>query len=560
MSQSVCPTKFNCESADAWEPNSDIAGLGVLIGFVGTGYLVFALLVVHYLVAYEPELPPPQQTPDNERISQAASREHLTGNLSEISVAGVDTATDPMYWEPNPIDVNLLAWVRSWTAKLLGFLGASLPLVGQATSNHISRCFSMCIIAMCDVQIVTGMSILIGGFVCLDERLSALHWQIITYLAWFSCVTHLSGLTILRRYFQTHPREKSLRVTLMFVLLVILIVAIVPSGFFNWRSPRADSSAIQATAASAKTSAACFYNLSCAKRLYQDSLWMNCTTSCSQSFDAPETLESCELRTKPETTGYFDCRWLTQSSAMQEMIVSTVLLVFGFISRTIKLSAHVSSTISRRLTLPVGTFTLYCFAKLQDLVAAPDARATTRWHARTLLFEAWRGFVVRPLLAVVIFVSAHIDLFNSMLGELSWLLAILLWGTSKVLSPHYDEEYYANDHTDKRQQTKEEHSTRWEFGQVLPVLLLAAPLVAVLGTFASAEKPGETNQSGDRVEVPRTNFGNIANGYGRPRQSDGDTLEMTTLSTTGSRSIVGRQHEDDVIHDDTSYVEPSISP
>ncbi|KXH62179.1 hypothetical protein CSAL01_05512 [Colletotrichum salicis] len=144
-----------------------------------------------------------------------------------------------------------------------------------------------------------------------------------------------------------------------------------------------------------------------------------------------------------------------------------------------------------------------------------------------------------------------------MLGELSWLLAILLWGTSKVLSAHYYEEYYAN--KDKKQQTEVEHSTRWEFGQVLPVLLLAAPLVAVLGTFASAEKPSETNQSRDRIEVPRTSFGNIASGYDRPQQSDGDTWDLTTLSTTGSRSIVGRQHENDLSHGDTSYVEPSIT-
>lgn len=109
---------------------------------MGTGYLVFALLVVHYLVAYEPELPPPRQTPDAERPSHAASLEHLRANPSNISASNIDTHTDPMYWEPNPIDVNLLAWVRSLTAKLLVLMGASLPLVGQATSEHISRCFN----------------------------------------------------------------------------------------------------------------------------------------------------------------------------------------------------------------------------------------------------------------------------------------------------------------------------------------------------------------------------------------------------------------------------------
>lgn len=257
------------------------------------------------------------------------------------------------------------------------------------------------------------MSILIGGFICLDENLSALHWQIITYLAWFSCVTHLSGLTVLRRYFQARPWEKSLRITLMFILLVILIVAIVPSGFFNWRSPRADSSVPQATAASAKTAAACFYNLACGKQLYQDSLTLNCTEVCT---DILGNSAQCQLVSE---NGFwnFDCRSLAKSSAMQEMIVSTALLFFGFVSRTIKLSTRISSTVHRRLSLPVSLWTLHCFIRLEDLVSAPDAHTTTRWHVRTLLLELWRGFVVRPVLAAIIFISANIDLFNSMLGE-----------------------------------------------------------------------------------------------------------------------------------------------
>ncbi|KAK1656000.1 hypothetical protein BDP81DRAFT_13844 [Colletotrichum phormii] len=358
MSQSACPARFNCESADAWEPNSDIAGLRVLIGFVGTGYLVFALLVVHYFVAYEPQLPPPQQTRNDERPSQAAIHEHSMVNRSESRVVNAGTHTDPIHWEPNPIDVKLLAWVRSRTAKLLVFLGASLPLVSKTSSNRVNCCFNMGVVAMCDVQIVTGISILISGFICLDKNLSALHWKIITYLAWFSCVTHLSGLTALRRYFQTHQREKSLRITLMFVLLAILIVAMVPSGFFNWRSPRADLSIPQPTAASAKTSAACFYNLACGKELYYlDASRVNCTKSCANSPNKMFNPHDCKI-SPSLSTEELDCTSLSKSSAMQEMIISTVMLLFGFFSRVIKLSTHISSTTRRRMVMPMRNCTV----------------------------------------------------------------------------------------------------------------------------------------------------------------------------------------------------------
>ncbi|EXF85572.1 hypothetical protein CFIO01_06878 [Colletotrichum fioriniae PJ7] len=207
---------------------------------------------------------------------------------------------------------------------------------------------------------------------------------------------------------------------------------------------------------------------------------------------------------------------------MQEMIVSTALLFFG----------------------------------LEDLVSAPDAHTTTRWHVRTLLLELWRGFVVRPVLAAIIFISANIDLFNSMLGEVSWLLAILLWGTSKVLSAHYDEEFYANE--DKRQPPDKEYSTRWEFGQVLPVLLLAAPLVAIIGTFTSSEKSSKGSRSEDRLEVASSSFENTASSYHRPQQSEGDTWELRTLSTRG-RSSAERQHGNDLNYDDSVSVEHSVN-
>ncbi|KAK1477975.1 hypothetical protein CABS01_03277 [Colletotrichum abscissum] len=416
MSRSLCPSKLNCTSPGAWEPNSDIAGRGVLIGFVGTGYLVFLLLVVHYFVAYDPDLPPVQQVSDGERQSQATSLERLPGNIPGPPSTNVYISRDCIHLRPNLVDVNLLALVRTWVARLLILAGASLPLASESRSKRVRHCFNMCIIAICDVQMITGMSILIGGFICLDEHLSALHWQIITYLAWFSSVTHLSGLTVLRRYFQTRPLERSLRITLMLTLLSILIVAMIPSGFFNWKSPRADSTDPQPIAALAKSPAACFFNLACGEQLYRESFRRSCTEFCYKSYNESEQQSNC-LRDFPSYLDGFDCRRLGKSSALQEMVISTVLLLFGFASRAFKLSSRASSTIHRRFTLPVRNYALDCFTKLENLVPNHERQASRRQYLDKILSDAWRHLVVRPVLATLLVVSAHFELFNSMLGE-----------------------------------------------------------------------------------------------------------------------------------------------
>lgn len=86
---------------------------------------------------------------------------------------------------------------------------------------------------MADVQVFTGLSILISGYVA-RKGLSALHWKMIVFLAWFSCATHLSALVFLRNYLINHPAKRRWRLSSMFALLMVLMVAMVPTGHFSW--------------------------------------------------------------------------------------------------------------------------------------------------------------------------------------------------------------------------------------------------------------------------------------------------------------------------------------
>ena len=90
-------------------------------------------------------------------------------------------------------------------------------------------------ITFADMQIFTGIAILISGFSSLQSDLSSYHWQLIVQLAWFASITHLSALSFLRHHLHNRKKERALRLTLMLVMLILLSVAVGPTGHFEWQ-------------------------------------------------------------------------------------------------------------------------------------------------------------------------------------------------------------------------------------------------------------------------------------------------------------------------------------
>lgn len=87
---------------------------------------------------------------------------------------------------------------------------------------------------LADTQLVTAFALFASGYYALSCGLSAYHWQIIVWLGWFASITHLSSLTSMRTYLYTHKAERAVRMTLLTVLLVFLLVAVVPTGHFEF--------------------------------------------------------------------------------------------------------------------------------------------------------------------------------------------------------------------------------------------------------------------------------------------------------------------------------------
>lgn len=115
---------------------------------------------------------------------------------------------------------------------------------------------------MCDVQILTGLGILMSGYVvAISCFISAYHWQLLVYLVWFSNLTHMACFVALREYFYSHQRERNWRFILMTILWLGLLIAVVPTAFFNWGN---DSPTVALPASNAR----CFFNAVVASRYF----------------------------------------------------------------------------------------------------------------------------------------------------------------------------------------------------------------------------------------------------------------------------------------------------
>ncbi len=94
-----------------------------------------------------------------------------------------------------------------------------------------------------DQQAVTGIALLASGYAQLKSGIDCYHWIIVVYLAWFSSLTHLTTLTVLRQYFRENHHARSWRAVVMFITVVMLGAALLPTGDNQWFSGPFDPAA-----------------------------------------------------------------------------------------------------------------------------------------------------------------------------------------------------------------------------------------------------------------------------------------------------------------------------
>jgi hypothetical protein len=86
-------------------------------------------------------------------------------------------------------------------------------------------------VSFSDLQLVTGISIIIGGLSQLEWGLQVYHFLEVGNLAWFSTMTHILTLTVLRDTIRTNQRLRILRIISMGILVVLLLCVMAPIGY-----------------------------------------------------------------------------------------------------------------------------------------------------------------------------------------------------------------------------------------------------------------------------------------------------------------------------------------
>ena len=210
---------------------------------------------------------------------------------------------------------------------------------------------------MSDVQIVTGFSILISGFLQLRCGLTTFYWQVIVYLAWFSSLTHLSCLTLLRNHLHNHAAERRLRLFAMGGLATLLVVGLSFTGNYYWE---VDASIPR-------------------PRL--------------------EDLAMCYLPYTPRL-----------NLTLWTMVVSTLIIVFAFASRVIKLHRALSIDIFGRARAQLSKQARKILHFVYVRCDIPGSAASLR-----------RALGYRPLLATYLVVRFLLDGWSSLLLEASAL-------------------------------------------------------------------------------------------------------------------------------------------
>lgn len=306
---------------------------------------------------------------------------------------------------------------------------------------------------MSDLQVVTGLAILISGFVQLRSGLSTYYWIILVHLAWFSCITHLSCLTLLRNHLYNNGMERGWRLVAMAALAILELIGLGPTGNYQWA-----------------------FCSNCQHLSNLFSLPKGSDVDDRNATPAPNDYAICFMSITPTTNGAFP-----------SMVVSIMLILFGFGTRVTKLYKPLSVGVFGRLR---ACLSRGCRRLLRHVYiyssSGPNKKKTLRWNflylpllsiflMGRLLLDQWCSLYLEVILSKTS--VQRVSLIN--LKQVFWLIVSFTWGIIHVNHIIRQPEVFGIPVPDD--------TYDWSFGQVVSVLLLIAPAVSILESFSEGK-------------------------------------------------------------------------
>lgn len=318
----------------------------------------------------------------------------------------------------------------------------------------------------------------------------------IVLLAWFSAITHLAGLTTLRSYFRFRAQQRTIRVVLMFILILLLIAALVPTGFIDWGNPSNH------------------HDLA--------------SSPVVDYFDISASLACWNAYCRP---GGSPCLSILMAKTMQAMIMSALLLVIGFVGRVIRLYPALSSAVTHYAQRPLARFSRRLLNKPIDLAL---------FKFDDFLGRLWIDLVIVPLIGLHLCLRWTAEIYSSMLFEVSshaylvaptrtqltarpqimWLLVVFIWGLMRLLFMRVIQDKVLQEHEGL-------DPNPWSFGQTIAVALLASPLFSLICKLGIRETAGTTD-SCSRCDHDRHATSKITMQETSTRRR-GDSVELDSL-------------------------------
>ncbi|KAJ5356129.1 hypothetical protein N7517_010738 [Penicillium concentricum] len=393
------PSQYNClQPQPPLSADADITGRGVIANYVATAAIAVLLIIIYFFVVYEPALDPFRKT-DQDPLDES--------------------------FRPKPIDRMILRTVRHIPKRLMGARKVNI-------NARVENGFIECILAMSDLQVVTGISILISGYAQLPQGLSSFHWMVIVDLAWFSCLTHLACLTLLRNHLYNHSLQRIWRLLCMAILIILLTVALSFTGGYDWTA-------------------------------FEEWGW--------KSQVALNMIDPAMCHLSPNSRS---------SMAYYGMIFSILLIVFGFVVRIIKLHKTISVEVWEKATAKLSM-------QVSHLSSTTFAWCCLNSSPKSLK----RTLIYRPLLTTLLVARLFLDGWSSMFFEVWWLIFSFIWGTIRLFgvlaaiqaTVYLDHPTHGTSRPYKVAQDSDERDSDWEFGQVVALVLLLAPLITIIKYF-----------------------------------------------------------------------------
>ncbi|KAK4031195.1 hypothetical protein C8A01DRAFT_42322 [Parachaetomium inaequale] len=430
-------------------PNPDIGGPGVIIGFLGTAWFAVVLVILHYLLG-----------------SYSTKDPFSTGPKK-----GKESDPEQHVWTPNYIDQLVLRLSQQFGKVLFGWLNNTRLYMWLAEKPRWEHAFTRVLLGMCDAQLLTGTGILLSGYISLTPYISAYHWQLVVYLAWFSNLTHIACLTALRGYLHQHQLERNWRLFFMTVLWGGLIPAMVPTAFFNWPAESMTYFPFkEPTASFPSSSARCFFDVGVGHALFLNN-----------------TAFLCSYGTRFFPDKHCPAMPISETTAMQSATVSILLLTFSYFSRVIKLTKRLSDSIHTTIRRRTSDWYTRRLAGRIDKIAANPRRSGVARRAQNLVH-------IKARIALYLVAKMYADMLTSDASDVYWLLISAVWGTWRLAQTSW---YVRVDDKD------------WSFGQILPVFLLIGPIVAAIEAIAPRSRPEEGSNASNRHESAEVAGGHV---------------------------------------------------